>query len=380
MGFSGLIRSFRKALRFVLQKPVTWLAEKYSSAPDKTAVLNALTELYEESGKPGNRKLKRLTADSVNGRIIIFSDQHRGSRDGADDFAICEKSYLTALNYYNQQGYFFINLGDCEELWENTMFGISKYNKAVYEAEKKFISREAYCKVFGNHDLFWDNDPLSSLWLKKIYGKAIPIYTAVLVRMSLSTGAELDIFCTHGHQGDKQSDGNAFSKWFVSYIWGPLQKFLEINTNSPSANNNLKTLHNMYMYDWSAAQQNALLVTGHTHQPVFNSLTHLERLYLQLEKARTLNDLDAQKKIESEIPRRKLEYDFVNHSFGSMRPTYFNSGCCCFDDGTITGIEISDGSIRLVKWSLLREVPTRVVAEEETFLSLAARLGNAIKQ
>jgi len=184
--------------------------------------------------------------------------------------------------------------------------------------------------VFGNHDLFWDNDPLVPFWLKKIYGKVIRIYTGVLIRVDFSAGKYLDIFCTHGHQGDKQSDGNAFSKWFVSYVWGPLQNFLNINTNDPSANDNLKTLHNIYMYDWSAAQENTVLVTGHTHQPVFNSLTHLERLYQQLKKAHTLNDADAQKKIEAEIPRRKREYDYVNQSFDDTRPSYFNSGCCCF--------------------------------------------------
>ena len=131
----------------------------------------------------------------------------------------------------------------------------------------------------------------------------------------------------------------------------------------------------MYMYDWSAAQKNILLVTGHTHQPVFNSLTHLERLYQRLEKAHTLNDSDALEKIEAEIPRRKREYDFVNHSFDKMKPTYFNSGCCCFEDGTITGIEISEGEIRLVKWSLVNGEPERIVAEVETLKMLAERLG-----
>jgi hypothetical protein len=129
------------------------------------------------------------------------------------------------------------------------------------------------------------------------------------------------------------------------------------------------------MYDWSAAQEKTLLVTGHTHQPVFNSLTHLERLYQRLEKARTLNDEDALKKIEEEIPRRKREYDFVNQSFDKMKPTYFNSGCCCFDDGTITGIEISEGSIRLVKWSLVNGKPERIVAEEEALKLLGKKLG-----
>jgi hypothetical protein len=163
----------------------------------------------------------------------------------------------------------------------------------------------------------------------------------------------------------------------VSYIWGPLQNLLRINTNDPSANDNLKTLHNMYMYDWSAAQQNIVLVTGHTHQPVFNSLTHLERLYQQLEKAKTLNDGDALKKIEAEIPRRKREYDFINQSFEKMKPSYFNSGCCCYEDGTITGIEIEDGFIRLIKWSLVDGIPKRGIAEEETLVVLAAKLVDA---
>jgi len=376
MIFSGLLRSVRKALRFVLEKPVTWLAGKVSSAPDKEAVMKALTELYAEAGKPKTKKVKRINLDAVKQRIIIFSDQHRGARDGADDFAICENSYLTALEYYNNENFYYINLGDCEELWENTLFTIAKHNEAVFEKEKLFIMRDAYCKVFGNHDLFWDNDPLVPVWLKKIYGEAIGIFTGVLVRVDFPHSEGLDIFCTHGHQGDKQSDGNAFSKWFVSYIWGPLQKLLKINTNDPSANNNLKTLHNIYMYEWSAAQKKILLITGHTHQPVFNSLTHLERLYQNLEKARTLNDADALKKIEAEIPRRKREYGYVNQSFGNMRPTYFNSGCCCFDDGTITGIEICDGFIRLIKWSLVNGKPERVVAEEERLNSLSERLTN----
>ena len=372
---SGLLRSIRKALRFLLKKPVTWLAEKVSSAPDKALVMEALTALYNECGKFKSKKLKRLNFDSVHGRIIILSDQHRGARDGSDDFAICENSYLAALEYYNRENYYYINLGDCEELWENTMFSIAKCNQTVYAAESLFIKRDSYCKVFGNHDLFWDNDPLSSFWLRKIYGKTIPIFTGVLIRVDFTASAFLNIFCTHGHQGDRQSDGNVFSKWFVSYIWGPLQDLLEININSPSANDNLKTLHNMYMYDWSAAQDKILLITGHTHQPVFNSLTHLERLYQRLEKAQTLGDAAALKKIEEEIPRRKREYDFVNHSLEMMKPTYFNSGCCCFDDGTITGIEISGGYIRLIKWSLVNGKPERIVAEEEDLKILAKKLG-----
>jgi UDP-2,3-diacylglucosamine pyrophosphatase LpxH len=374
MIFSKLFESFRKGLRFVLKKPVTWLAAKVSSAPDKVSVMEALSELYAEISNNKSKRLKRLNLTSLNSRVIIFSDEHRGARDGSDDFAVCEKTYLRALEYYDNEKFYFVNLGDCEELWENTMFGIEKHNGEVYAKESSFIKRDAYCKVFGNHDLFWDNDPLSKVWLKKIYGKTIKIFAGVVIRVDFSAESWLDIFCTHGHQGDKQSDGNAFSKWFVSYIWGPLQNFLEININSTSANDNLKTLHNMYMYDWSAAQKKTLLVTGHTHQPVFNSLTHLERLYLQLENAQNRSDPEAATKIASEIPRRKREYNFVNQSFAHMKPSYFNSGCCCFDDGTITGIEICDGFIRLIKWSLVNGTPQRIVAEEEKLSALYEQL------
>src|SRR3954470_10097957 len=88
----------------------------------------------------------------------------------------------------------------------------------------------------------------------------------------------LNIFCTHGHQGDLQSDGNWFSKFFISKIWAPLQAYLRINVNTPSNDQQLKTLHNIFMYEWSSTQENLILITGHTHQPVFESLTVVERL------------------------------------------------------------------------------------------------------
>ena len=32
------------------------------------------------------------------------------------------------------------------------------------------------------------------------------------------------------------------------------------------------------------------------------------------------------------------------------RPCYFNTGCCSFGDGDITGLEFSEGKVRLVRW------------------------------
>ena len=46
-------------------------------------------------------------------------------------------------------------------------------------------------------------------------------------------------------------------------------------------------------------------------------------------------------------------------------PSYFNSGCCCYSDGVITGLEIADGEIRLIKWAPEEEatIPMRKILE-----------------
>src|SRR6202012_887522 len=109
----------------------------------------------------------------------------------------------------------------------------------------------------------------------------VNIYEGVILQ-TLIKNKTLSIYMTHGHQGDLQSDGNWFSKWFVSDVWGPLQSYLHINPNTPSNKHELKTLHNQIMYEWSAKRKHILLITGHTPQPVFRSLTELETLYERL--------------------------------------------------------------------------------------------------
>jgi hypothetical protein len=369
------LERFRSVMKFLLAKPVTWAANRFSSSPARENVFHALTELYESITRHPGKKGLLFDFRPDEQPIVVFTDHHKGARDGRDDFGPAEQNYLAALEYYNQRGFYYINLGDSEELWENNILTVLKHNKATFEKEKLFADRNAYVKIFGNHDLFWGNDPFASLVLKKMYGKPVPIHAGIVLRASLPTGY-IDFLCTHGHQGDASSDGNAFSKWFVAYIWGPLQSFLDVNTNTPSCNEENKTLHNQMMYEWSASQEDLVLITGHTHQPVFNSLTHLERLYLRMEEALLKKDQPEIDRIANEIPKRKLEYDYVNSSFRTMKPSYFNAGCCCFEGGTITGLEFSGGYIRLVRWVTEHGVSIRKVAEEESLLSLAARIMN----
>lgn len=358
----------RLFLQKILRKLVSRWADSYSSRPDRKLVNQALSALYLSLVKSPGKK-GPLIPFGISQRFIVFSDQHKGVKDGSDVFFLAEKNYLAALNYYEQQDYFYINLGDSEELWENRLAPVRKNNPLTFEAEKRFLKKKAFVKVFGNHDLYWDNDPQASSNLEEIYGEPFKTYEGCILQTSINN-RQLQIFLTHGHQGDLQSDGNWFSKWFVSNVWAPLQAYLHLNVNTPANNDQLKTLHNSMMASWSGRQKDLLLITGHTHQPVFQSLTHLESLYRQLSVAKAAHDEQMVQALEQKISLCKIKGD-PEPDFTSYEPYYFNSGCCCFNDGDITGIEIADGQIRLIRWKYNpNDLPERTVLEETALQSL----------
>lgn len=363
----------RRLLRSLLLRPVLWAARKFDSSPDKARIYDALTRLFNHILNTPGKLGPVINFDGQSGKLIIFSDQHKGARNGADDFATAAPAYVEALKYYNEAAFLFINLGDCEELWENTLSKVKKYNEAQFAAERAFVQRDAFVKVIGNHDLYWANDPLAGLELEALYGKKLKAWEGVILRTRID-GEPLRIFCTHGHQGDANSDGNWFTKFFISRIWGPLQSYLRINPNEPSNNAYKKTVHNEIMYEWSAEQDHILLITGHTHQPVFESLTHIERLYRQMDIAKGDNDDETIKKIQAETNLYQERFNSLVFDYKKMLPTYFNTGCCCFSDGDITGIEIENGMIRLVKWKTADLGTGRTVLEEMPLAAVIAAI------
>ncbi|HVF96265.1 MAG TPA: metallophosphoesterase [Flavisolibacter sp.] len=353
---------------------ILWLSNKFASSPKKEKVFDGLSKLMQgiEEGKENKGLVVPFNCNK--GRFIIFSDQHKGGHNGADDFWRCEGNYLAALDFYYQNNFTLIALGDCEELWENTLAKVVKHQQPSFERYRKFAAGPGFYKTIGNHDLAWKNDPLTIAQIQKIFGSHISVYDGVLLQTTTG-GNELKIFCTHGHQGDDASDGSWFSKFFVSKIWAPLQSLLKINPNTPAYDAHLKTLHNRLMYEWSLEQKNLLLVTGHTHQPVFESLTYIERLYRQLLMAQAAGDEKLARETEAEISKRKFEYNHVSKDYLNMKPGYFNSGCCCYNDREISGLEIEDGNLRLVKWTEVNNVPQRQVLEEESLEVLSNALG-----
>jgi len=389
----------RRLVQIILLKPILWFSRKFTSRPERSRIFKALSDLFrnikEEPGKKGV-----VLSLKENSRIIIFSDQHRGAKNGADDFMKAETAYLAALDHYFENKFQFISLGDAEELWENTLNQVKKNNTLTFETEKRFILKDKFFKVFGNHDLYWDNSPIASQQLKAIYGKKLRVFEGIIIEKDNKkcifkkkrtnnpfsifktkpdtddetlpiASCPLTIFLTHGHQGDASSDGNWFSKFFVANIWAPLQSYLRINFNTPAYDEDLKTAHNLIMYEWSAKYKSLVLITGHTHQPVFESLTHPEKLYKELGDALKADKADDAKQIEEEIKRRGRDYKTTPAQYLTMKPSYFNSGCCCYRDGDITGIEITYEKITLVKWNINKQ---REVLDETTLNRLQEAL------
>jgi predicted phosphodiesterase len=365
----------RRILRALLLRPILWIANTFGSDPDRNRIFEALTKLRDKVESTAGKKGFVIPFEAHAGKFIIFSDQHKGRKNGADDFMNNEANYLTALEFYYKENFHLISLGDSEELWENTLLQVRKHNKASFAAESRFAVVNRFTKIFGNHDLDWEIDPLAPVYLKEIYGAPVIALEAVMLQTSVGNQL-LNVFCTHGHQGDRQSDGNWFSKFFISKIWAPFQAYLKINPNTPASDNLLKTLHNQIMYEWSAQQKNLLLITGHTHQPVFESLTHMERLQRKQQQALFQINREWAEALEAEMEWRRKTDEEARIDYLKMKPTYFNTGCCCYADGDITGIEIANGFIRLIKWTTRTNARERVVLEERSLVDLVKEMSN----
>ena len=312
------------------------MANKLAASPKKEIVCRSLSQLYEEGlAQKVSSCVRTLEVNLAKDKFIIFSDQHKGNKSWADDFNNSEKNYVAALQHYNGEGFHFINLGDSEELWKFKTLDILPANEKSLAVECSFHP-DRYTKTFGNHDIIWKDKFAVAFYLKKYFTPAPVIYEGIILKLA-GLQVPLNVFLTHGHQGDLMSDNNALSTWIVAHIWMPLQRFLRINVNSASKDFSLKNFHNRMMYEWSSERSNLLLITGHTHSPVFASGRYYNH------------------------PNNKIE-TFVEND--AIKPVYFNTGCCCFDDGDITGIEIADGFIRLVKWYDKKEESKKIILEE----------------
>ena len=132
-----------------------------------TRVHKALDAALARAIAAGDTRVLDLSTD----RYIIFSDQHRGARNGADDFLRAERAYNAALAYYLYMGYTLVVLGDVEELWEETSAAVIKAYRHSLGLEACFHRRGHYVRIWGNHDDEWQYADSLRRHMDAIYGE-----------------------------------------------------------------------------------------------------------------------------------------------------------------------------------------------------------------
>jgi hypothetical protein len=285
-------------------------------------------------------------------RFVIFSDHHKGGRDRADDFLPCEPSYLTALNFYFQENYTLIILGDAEELLEEAIPRVIAAYPNVLQSEARFYP-DRYLRFSGNHDNAWEIKDLVRQYLDPFF-PGIEVRKELILEYRDELDRQGEIFLLHGHQGTLDGDVFDFLPPRVLPYYRRFQDKTGLGHTSPSRDAYDRSIQDNQMYTWASQQEKLILIAGHTHRPIWSSMSHLETLMAQFHallhlKPKPANFGSEVARLQEEIKRR-AKIDPPKADAVKTRPCYFNTGCCRFSDGDITGIEIEGGDIRLIKW------------------------------
>jgi UDP-2,3-diacylglucosamine pyrophosphatase LpxH len=265
-----------------------------------------LTRAYTEAA--------RIPFDDTS-KFILFSDCHRSDNSFADDFADNRNVYFHAMTQYYKEGFSYFELGDGDELWENVYFKtIFEAHKSVYLLLKKFHDSNRYFKIWGNHEMnFKDKKSVEKIlftYTNTQNDTVQPLFTGIqcheaLVLQHKETKQEL--FLTHGHQADYMNYvGWKINRFLVRILWRPLQIWGISDPTSPAKNYVERIKIELRIKKWIANNNRKLTIVGHTHRPSFS---------------------------------------YPN----AHAVPYFNDGSCVHPR-SITGIEIVEGTITLIKW------------------------------
>lgn len=267
--------------------------------------MDRLLEAYE------NAKRLKLTDQD---KLIFFSDVHRGDNSLSDEFAHNQNVYEYALDYYFENGYTYVEVGDGDELWEHSRFKhIRLAHSSVYINIKRYHDDHRLIMLYGNHNMDYKYPHYIETHLQAYFDEFQDMYSDLFPGISVyesvifehqETGKE--IFVVHGHQGDFINDQLwRVTKFINRHFWHYLHIVGFRNPASPA-----KNLHKRHKieknYTKWIRKHRKMLIVGHTHRPKFPG--------------------------KEDMP-------------------YFNTGCCIFPRN-ITGIEIVDGTIALIDWRI----------------------------
>jgi hypothetical protein len=278
----------------------------------------------------------------------------------------CEPTYLFALDHYLDSGYTLIEMGDVEELWENPIPPVMQSNINVFESIARFYP-DRYLRIGGNHDDAWQVDTNVRQNLDPLF-PGIRVWPQILFHFGDEPGNQGEILCIHGHQGTWDADILAFFPPLILPYFRIIQNLTGIGQTSPSRDTHSRGIQDNQMYTWVSRQHKLILIAGHTHRPIWSSMTHLEilvrRLHAYKSQEMRPEDYTAEvDRLQNEIYLRALTDPMGKSEIIKLKPCYFNTGCCSFADGDITGIEIEDDQMRLVKWGKVNGNIIRSVLE-----------------
>ena len=253
----------------------------------RTLAHRRLTHVFEAA--------RRVPFDDSS-RFVFFSDCHRGDGSRADSFARNKALFLHALHHYYRQGFTYVEVGDGDELWKNRQFSaVRRAHARIFDLMHRFDQQGRLHLIVGNHDIRGDrHDRVEKDGLVAREG---------LVLHHAQTGQQA--FVIHGHQADFKSDRLDFlGRFLVRHVWRRLQ-IMGVGSppSVPHGSHNRESIQRRIV-DWIQAYRHTV-ICGHTHRPVF-----------------------------------------ARHG----DPPYFNTGSCLYA-GYITGIEIQNGEIALVRWA-----------------------------
>lgn len=255
---------------------------------------------------------KRITIN-CDSKIIIFSDCHRGDNSYADDFTHNSAIYSHALQNYLDNDYTYIELGDGSELWENLNFtSIFKAHKNIFMLLRDFYLDNRLHMIWGNHDMNLKDpkevDKLLGSYFDEITGTNKDLLKGLIFNEAIILQPERfskNILLLHGHQADFFNYTLwKLSRFLVRILWKPLQILGFKDPTSPAKNYKELIKVEKQLKKWINNNNNQMIIAGHTHRPRFPN--------------------------PKELP-------------------YFNDGSCVHPR-SITGIEIVDMQISLVKW------------------------------
>ena len=295
------------------------------------------------------KRLKRLmeNAQSLslkeNRALVIFSDLHMGDGSRVDDFRGNALLLSSALRgYYLEQEYTLVLNGDIEELQRFSKEKVRKRWKEMLGLFLRFQSGGGLFRLEGNHDM------TPGVFLSQ----AKPPVKAM--KLEWRSG---NILILHGHQASFFGPlSNRILGLGLRYLASPLG----IRNYTVAFNSHRKYRFEKRIYDF-ARQHRILAVMGHTHRPLFESLSRLDTLKMKIEQACRRYAREREDGLEGEILHMKEEYlrllhnhrKYAGHSMlyhsGPLVPCLFNSGSG-IGPGGITAIEITDGMIALVLW------------------------------